>query len=162
MRLLRRLIALALIPLFVITFAPNAFADPVQGQSIPRPLFLDFLEYGFSLNSSQIFPNETIKNQVLTAQNTTQYSIPNLEHELMGNVINASDVRINVTPSAIDETKTRLDLEIAAERVNVTGTNNAYYEDVQMQSIYGIHDNKTNLIEMHIPIDVALAYLGRT
>jgi hypothetical protein len=99
---------------------------------------------------------------VLTAQNTSQFSIPNLEHELMGNVINASDVRINVTPSAINETKTRLDLEIAAERVNVTGSNSGHYEDVQMQSIYGIHDSKTDLIEMHVPIDVVLAYLGRT
>jgi hypothetical protein len=80
----------------------------------------------------------------------------------MGNVINASDVRINVTSSAIDEAKTRLDLEISAEGVNVTGTNSGYYEDVKMQSIYGIHDNKTDLIEMHVPIDVALAYLGKS
>ena len=159
---MQRAHVLMLVPLLGITFIPNASAYDYPAQSISAPLFLDFLEYGFSLNASQIFPNETIKHQVLTAQNTSQFSIPNLEHELMGNVINASDVRINVTPSAIDETRTRLDLEISAGRVNVTGSNAGYYEDVQMQSVYGIHDNKTDLIEMHVPINVALAYLGRT
>lgn len=141
---------------------PNALAFSLPQDVVPKPLFLDFLEYGFSLDSTQIFPNETIKNEVLSNYTTTQYNITNLEHDLMGNTINATDVRINVTPSAMDDTKTRLDLEIYAEHVNVTGANERYFEDVQLQSIYGIYDNSTDLIEMHVPIDVALAYIGRS
>ncbi len=160
---LRLLLTLLLFAMLVTTIhLPNAFAYSIPVRAAPHPLFLDFLEYGFFLNSSQIFPNETIKNEVLNSDSMTQYNISSLEHELMGNMINATDVRVNVTPSAIDETKTRLDLEISAEQVNVTGSINRYYDNVQLRPLYGIYDSKTDLIEMHVPIDVALVYLGRT
>ena len=128
---------------------------------IPRAHFLDFIDYTFTLDSAQIFPNETLKNEILSNQTRSQYNISSLNHELMGHEINATDVRVNVTPSAIDDMRTRLDLEIYAERVNVTGSADRYYDKVQLESIYGIHDRRSDAIEMHIPINVALSYLGR-
>lgn len=127
---------------------------------IPRAHFLDFIDYTFTLNSTQIFPNETLKNDILSNHTRSQYNISSLDHELMGHDINATDVRVNVTPSTIDDTRTRLDLEIYAERVNVTGSTDRFYDSVQLESIYGIHDRRSDTIEMHIPINVALSYLG--
>jgi hypothetical protein len=130
-------------------------------ERLPKAYFLDFLDYTFLLNSSQIFPNATIKENVLENQSRSQYNISSLEHELMGHRINATDVRVNVTPSSIDDSRTRLDLQIYAEQVNVTGASNGYYDRVELESLYGIHDKRSEVIEMHVPLDVALSYLGR-
>ena len=140
---------------------PMAFASPSQQLTeVPQAYSLGFLDYRFTLNSSQIFPNETIKQDVLNNHTRSQYNISSLEHGLMGYQINASDVRVNVTPSSIDEARTRLDLQIYAERVNVTGSADRFYDRVELESLYGIHDRRTDLIEMHVPLDVALSYLG--
>ncbi len=79
----------------------------------------------------------------------------------MGHRINATDVRVNVTPARIDDSRTRLDLQIYAEHVNVTGTSDRFYDRVELESLYGIHDRRSDIIEMHVPMDVALSYLGR-
>ena len=143
-----------------IGYMPGHFAAEGSVGVIPRAHFLDFIDYTFTLNSSQIFPNETMKNEVLENETSAQYYIPNLEHDLMGHTLNATDVKVNVTPTTIDDNRTRLDLSIHAEKVNVTGSNNGFYEKVDLDSLYGIYDRNTDMIEMHVPLDVALSYIG--
>ena len=150
-----------IVPLFGSHAAGELGNPSTDGMILPRADFLDFLDYTFSLNSSQIFPNATVKNSVLENQSESQYNISSLEHELMGHRINATDVRVNVTPAPIDYSKTRLDLEIYAEHVNVTGASDRFYERVELESLYGIHDRRSDIIEMHVPMDIALSYLGR-
>lgn len=150
---------LLLLPLGSHTAMPLASAD--SQAAIPHAYFLDFLDYTFTLDSAQIFPNDTIKNDVLNNQTRVQYNISSLEHELMGHHINATDVKVNVTPSTIDENRMRLDLEIFAQHVNVTGASSRYYDRVDLESLYGIYDSRTDQIEVHIPMGVALSYLGK-
>jgi hypothetical protein len=153
-------LAVAAVILTIVPIA-GASADSASDPLIPAPLLLNFLDYTFYLNDSQIFANDTIKSQVLDNQSAAQYNIPKLEHEIFGSTVNATDVRVNVTPTIIDDDTTRLDLEIFAQEVNVTNGRNLHYENVQLQAVYGIYDKRTDLIEMHVPIDVALAYLGQ-
>ena len=154
-------IAAILVPFFGGHAAGELGYSSTDTKMLPRAHFLDFLDYTFSLNSSQIFPNATVKNSVLENQSKSQYNISSLEHELMGHRINATDVRVNVTPARIDDSRTRLDLQIYAEHVNVTGTSDRFYDRVELESLYGIHDRRSDIIEMHVPMDVALSYLGR-
>jgi len=152
--------AIALFGLLVNVF-PSDYSATASIEVYPRAHFLDFIEYTFRLNSSEIFPNETLKNAILDNQSGSEYNISRIEHELMGHYINATDVRVNVTPTAIDESRTRLDLEIYAERVNVTGSSDRFYDKVDLESLYGIHDKRNEGIEIHVPMNVAFSYLGR-
>ncbi|HJS82173.1 MAG TPA: hypothetical protein VJ742_04985, partial [Nitrososphaera sp.] len=92
-------IAAILVPFFGGHAAGELGYSNTDTKMLPRAHFLDFLDYTFSLNSSQIFPNATVKNSVLENQSKSQYNISSLEHELMGHRINATDVRVNVTPA---------------------------------------------------------------
>jgi len=119
------------------------------------------LEYTFEVNGAEIFPNETIKSQITENYTESEYNTTHLEYDIMGYHINASDARIHVDPSRIDDTKTRLDLEIYAEDVNVTGSADRHYDKVDLESLYGIYDEETDKITMHVPLDVALSYAGK-
>lgn len=72
--------------------------------------------------------------------------------------INASDVRMHVDPTRIDDAKTKLDLKIYAERVKVTRSADRYYDKVDLESIYGIYDKRSDMIKMHVPLKVILSH----
>jgi hypothetical protein len=64
-------------------------------------------------------------------------------------------------PSKIDKTRTRVDFPvIIARSVSVTnGSINPKYAEVNLGSIYGIYNNSTDKLTLHIPSSVALQYL---
>jgi hypothetical protein len=134
---------------------PSAYALEASRQ-IFNPL--SFFEYTFEVDGAEIFPNDTIKRQTVDSYQESEYNVTKLEYDIMGYHINASDVQIHVDPARVDKTKTRLDLQIYAEQVEVTGGANKYYDKVDLNSIYGIYDKSTDKIEMHVPLDVALSY----
>ena len=119
------------------------------------------LEYTFEVDGAEIFPNETIKSQITENYTESEYNTTHLEYDILGYHINASDVRIRVDPSRIDDMKTRLDLKIYAEDVEVTGSADRHYDKVDLKSLYGIYDEETDKITMHVPLDVALSYAGK-
>jgi hypothetical protein len=118
-------------------------------------------EYTFDLNGKQIFPNDTIKQDIVAKYKSADYNISNLNYKLLGFNITASNIKMHVNPSRIDQVTTRIDFPVmTANNVTVTnGSINSKYSKVNLGSIYGIYNKSTNEITMHIPTSVALQYL---
>ena len=133
---------------------------PIADNNIFGNLAKQF-EYTVDLDGKQIFPNDTIKQDIVAKYKGADYNISNLNYKLLGFDINASDIKIHVKPSRIDQMKTRIDFPImVANNVAVSnGSINSKYSKVNLGSIYGIYDKSTDKITMHIPTSVALQYL---
>jgi hypothetical protein len=118
-------------------------------------------EYTVNLDGKQVFPNDTIKQNIVTTYKSENYNISSLNYILLGFDITASNIKIHVNPSKIDQTMTRVDLPIViARNVSVTnGSINLNYAEVNLGSVYGIYNKNTNKMTVHIPISVALRYL---
>ncbi|MDQ3852610.1 MAG: hypothetical protein M3299_07235 [Thermoproteota archaeon] len=103
---------------------------------------LDEVEYTFDIYGAQIFPNEELKYSILTERNHSVYSISRLSFPIMDHTINASDVQIHVQPAAmLDDTKTRLDIQIYAATADVTGQwMSKKYNNLEIRSLYAIYD----------------------
>jgi hypothetical protein len=113
------------------------------------------------LDGKQIFPNNTLKENIVDKYQPSTYDIKGLKYNLLGFNITAHDTKIHVNPSRIDTTKTRVDIPLMLAR-NVTVTNgviNLDYNQVDLGSIYGIYDKTTDKIMVHIPLAVASKYL---
>lgn len=62
----------------------------------------------------------------------------------MGQTINASKEQIHGQPAIIDDTKTRLNIEIYAANADVTGPwVSKSYNSLKIKSLYGIYDRLT-------------------
>jgi hypothetical protein len=118
-------------------------------------------EYTVSLDGKQIFPNSTLKQNIVDKYQPSTYDIKDLKYNILGFNITAHDIKIHVNPSRIDTTKTRVDMPLMLAR-NVTVTNgviNLNYNQVDLGSIYGIYDKTTDKMMVHIPLVVASKYL---
>ena len=118
-------------------------------------------EYTVSLDGKQIFPNSTLKQNIVDKYQSSTYDIRDLKYNILGFNITAHDIKIHVNPSRIDTTKTRVDMPLMLAR-NVTVTNgviNLNYNQVDLGSIYGIYDKTTDKMMVHIPLVLASKYL---
>ncbi len=128
--------------------------------NISKP-FTGLQEYTVSLDGKQIFPNSTLKQNIVDKYQPSTYDMKDLRYNILGFNVNAHDVKIHVNPSRIDTTKTRVDIPLMLAR-NVTVTNgiiNLIYKEVNLGSIYGIYDKTTDKLMIHIPLAVASKYL---
>ena len=122
--------------------------------------FLDQFEYTFDIDGTQIFPNDTLKNNIVTEYKKFDYNISSLQYKIMDHNINASGVQIYVEPTRIDDTKTRLNIEIFAHNAEVTGQwVNRSYNNLELRSVYAVYDKISDKITIHIPYSVALSLL---
>ena len=122
--------------------------------------FLDAFEYTFDIDGAQIFPNDTVKHSIVSEYNPSVYNIPSLQYKIMEHMINASDVQIHVDPTRIDEANTRLDFQIYANNAEVTGQLlSKSYNNFEITSAYGIYNQATDKMTIHIPYSVALRHL---
>jgi hypothetical protein len=120
-------------------------------------------EYTVDLTGKQIFPNETLKQDIVTHYKSSTYNISTLKYTLLGFDITASDIKIQVKPSRLDSTTTKVDLPLVLAR-DVTVTNgllNLKYSEINLGSIYGIYDKASDKMTLHIPFNIALRYLPR-
>lgn len=118
-------------------------------------------EYTISLDGKQIFPNSTLKQNIVDKYQPSTYDIRDLKYNILGFNVTAHDIKIHVNPSRMDTTKTRVDIPLMLAR-NVTVTNgviNLNYNQVDLGSIYGIYDKTTDKMIVHIPLVVASKYL---
>jgi hypothetical protein len=123
-------------------------------------LFLDAFEYTFDIEGAQIFPNDTIKHSIVTEYKPSVYNIPSLQYKIMEHTINASDVQIHVDPTRIDDANTRLEFQIYANNAEVTGQLlSKSYNNLEIRSAYGIYNQATDKMTIHIPYSVALRHL---
>ena len=118
-------------------------------------------EYTINLDGNQIFPNSTLKENIVEKYQPSTYDIKDLKYNLLGFNVTAHDIKIHVNPSRIDTTKTRVDIPLMlASNVTVTnGVINLNYNQVNLGSIYGIYDKTTDKMMVHIPLVVASKYL---
>jgi hypothetical protein len=118
-------------------------------------------EFTVDLDANQIFPNEKIKQDIVSKYKSAEYNIANLKHELIGFKIIASDIKIHVNPTRIDQTQTRIDIPLMlAKNVKVSnGVINLDINEIDLGSIYALYDRNTDKMTAHVPIDVAYRYL---
>jgi hypothetical protein len=118
-------------------------------------------EYTVDLSGKQIFPNDTLKQDIVTDYKSSTYNISSLKYSLLGFDITASDIKLDVHPSRVDATRTKVDLPLVFAR-NVIVTNgllNLKYSEINLGSIYGIYDKISDKMTVHIPINIALHYI---
>jgi hypothetical protein len=98
---------------------------------------------------------------LLVITSPSDYNIDSLKYRLLGFDISAVDIKMHVSPSKIDTARTKLDLPVVFAR-NVAVSNgliNLKYGEINLSSIYGIYDESTDKMTMHIPINIASQYL---
>jgi hypothetical protein len=120
-------------------------------------------EYTVVLNGKQIFPNNTIKQDIVTHYKISTFNIANLKYRILGFDVTASDFKIVLNPSRIDTVTTKVDMPVViARNVTIAGNLlNLKYNEVNLGSIYGIYDKVSDRMVMHIPISIALTYIPR-
>ena len=118
-------------------------------------------EYTVDISGKQIFPSETLKQDIVSNYQSSSYNISTLKYSLLGFDITASDIKIQVKPSRLDSMRTKVDLPIMlAREVSITnGLLNLKYNEVNLSSICGIYDKASDKIAIHIPFNIALRYL---
>lgn len=121
---------------------------------------LDSFEYTLEVDGTQIFPNDTVKNSVVNEYTPSVYNISSIQYEILGHAINASDVQINVYPTKIDEVNTRVDFQIFANNAEVRGPSlNKSYDTLDLRSAYGIYNQATDKMTIHMPYGAAMQHL---
>ncbi len=80
---------------------------------------------------------------------------------MIGFKIIASDIKIHVNPTKIDQTQTRIDIPLMiAKNVKVSnGIINLDFNEIDLGSIYAIYDRNIDKITVHVPMNVAYRYL---
>ena len=82
-------------------------------------------EYTFEIEGKYIFPNNTVKQDIVSEYKPAGYDIDNLNYELLGFNITASDIEMHINPIKIDDIKTRVNIPLLLNDVavvlNVTG-----------------------------------------
>jgi hypothetical protein len=119
-------------------------------------------EYTFDLEGNQIFPTNNIKQDIISEYKSSEYNIDNLDYELLGFRIRASDIKIHVDPKKIDDTETRVDIPLLlAKDIKVSngGLINLSYDAVDLGSVYGIYNKATERMTVHVPLGIAAKYV---
>lgn len=137
---------------------PSYIAANTYGYLIKQ---LGNFEFTVDLDANQIFPNEKIKQDMVSKYKSAKYSIANLEYELIGFKIIASDIKIHANPTKIDQTQTRIDIPLMlAKNVKVSnGIINLDFNKIDLASIYAIYDRNIDKLTVHVPMNVAYRYL---
>jgi hypothetical protein len=153
-------------PLYFVSssFDDNGGHDLYHGSAFMKELenLVKNFEYTFDLEGNQIFPTNNIKQDIVSEYKSSEYNIDNLDYELLGFKIRASDIKIHVDPKKIDDTETRVDIPVLlAKDIKVSngGLINLSYDAVDLGSVYGIYNKATDKMTVHVPLDIAAKYV---
>ena len=118
--------------------------------------FVKNFEYTVDIPGKQIFPNDNIKQSITSDYKSGEYNIANLDYVLLGFRITASDIKIHIDPKRIDNSKTRVNIPLMhAKNVKLSnGHINLSYNQIDLNSVYGIYDKNTDKMTVHIPFGV--------
>jgi hypothetical protein len=119
-------------------------------------------EYTFDLEGNQIFPTDNIKQDIVSEYKSSEYNIDDLNYELLGFKIRASDIKIHVDSKKIDDIETRVDIPLLlAKDIKVSngGLVNLSYDAVDLGSVYGIYNKATDKMTVHVPLGIAARYI---
>ena len=120
-------------------------------------------EHQIEIDANQIFPNESLKNEIITNSTSLGFTMPVLNYNLLGFNISASNIEVNASSKQVNEdgNKKRIDFPVMlAKNVNVSNEiTNQNFKDVDLSSVYAIYDPKTDKFTFHIPFALAAKYL---
>ncbi len=129
-------------------------------------IFTRVFEHSVEIDADQIFPNETLKREILNKSGPLEFTMPSLEYNLLGFNISATDIEVvanakQLTDDTDQRQKTRIDFPVMlARNVNVTNEiTNQNFNDVDLSSIYAIYDPTTDKFKFQVPFDIAARYL---
>ena len=116
-------------------------------------------EHQIEIDANLIFPNESLKRQMIDNSTSLEFTMPVLHYNILGFNISASNIEVNATSNKIidDGNKIRIDFPVMlAKKVNVRNEiTNKNFNDVDLSSTYAIYDPKTDKFIFHIPFEVA-------
>ena len=125
-------------------------------------------EHTVEIDADQIFPNETLKREIVSDSGPFKFTMPTLKYNLLGFNISATDIEVNASAKQItDDTdqinNTRIDFPVMlARNVNVSnGIINKNFNNVDLSSTYMIYDPMTDKFTFHVPFSIAAKYLLR-
>jgi hypothetical protein len=129
--------------------------------------FQNPFEHQIEIDAKQIFPNETLKREIISKSGPSEFTMPYLKYNLLGFNISATDISVkaNATQISGDESdqnkKTRIDFPVMlANNVNVSNkATSQSFHNVDLSSIYAIYDQKTDKFTFHVPYSIAAKYL---
>jgi hypothetical protein len=120
-------------------------------------------EHRIEIDANQIFPNESLKHEIIANSSSLEFTMPVLNYNLLGFNISASNIEVNASSKQVkdDSNKKRIEFPVMlAKNVNVSNEiTNQNFNDVDLSSIYAIYDPKTDKFTFHIPFDIAARYL---
>lgn len=123
-------------------------------------------EHSVEIDAKEIFPNETLKDEIVSKSGSFEFTIPILNYDLLGFNISASDIKVNTNAKQIiydgdQSNKTRIDFPVMLAR-NVNVSNEIVgqkYENVDLSSIYALYDPETDKFTFHVPFEIAARYI---
>ncbi len=129
--------------------------------------FQNPFEHQIEIDAKQIFPNETLKREIISKSGPSEFTMPYLKYNLLGFNISATDIRVKANATHISggesnqSNKTRIDFPVMlANNVNVSNkATSQSYHNVDLSSIYAIYDPKTDKFTFHVPFSIAAKYL---
>jgi hypothetical protein len=129
--------------------------------------FQNPFEHQIEIDAKQIFPNETLKREIISKSGPSEFTMPYLKYNLLGFIISATDIRVKANATQISggesdqNKKTRIDFPVMlANNVNVSNkATSQSYHNVDLSSIYAIYDPKTDKFTFHVPFSIAAKYL---
>ena len=123
-------------------------------------------EHTVEIDADQIFPNETLKREIVGDSGPLKFTLPTLN--LLGFNISATDIEVNASAKQITDdpdqiNNTRIDFPVMlARNVNVSnGIINKNFNNVDLSSTYMIYDPMTDKFTFHVPFGIAAKYLLR-
>jgi hypothetical protein len=125
-------------------------------------------EHTVEIDADQIFPNETLKREIVGDSEPLKFTLPTLKYNLLGFDISATDIEVNASAKQITDdsdqiNNTRIDFPVMlARNVNVSnGIINKNFNNVDLSSTYMIYDPMTDKFTFHVPFSIAAKYLLR-
>ena len=125
-------------------------------------------EHTVEIDADQIFPNETLKREIVSDSGPLKFTMPALKYNLLGFNITATDIEVNASAKQITDdsdqiNNTRIDFPVMlARNVNVSnGIINKNFNNIDLSSTYMIYDPMTDKFTFHVPFGIAAKYLLR-
>jgi len=100
-------------------------------------------EHTVEIDADQIFPNETLKREIVSDSGPLKFTMPALKYNLLGFNISATDIEVNASAKQITDdsdqiNNTRIDFPVMlARNVNVSnGIINKNFNNIDLSSTY--------------------------
>lgn len=151
--------ALAVLAFSMLAFTVIAGSQRAYAYS-PTADFLDVFEYKVELDADEIMTEQT--RAELAKNKPRDVFIDKIERKITGFSVSATDVKIHMEPSRMDADRTRIDIDVEGKNVAVESSYfNKKFSRLDVDTIYGVYNAKTDKVTVHIPFATAFSLAFR-